>query len=258
MSRNHGLLTALLLTAVLALPASAQLGFPNVELGEIDSECVSVCFGNVATCDQGGTINQVAIEPPFHVRGLRLADADDDFCANQAGITNRVLRLPVTLAAGQVLVFDVDMVADQIGSFSQPLIVNGGEVTDVDVNILAPGPCAPAATDSLCMDNNRFAVRSFWRTDFGTRGNSTKVPDVASDDSGLFYFFNENNWEMLVKVLDGCGVNGHFWVFNAAATNVEYWLTVTDTQTDEVQTYFNPLGQRAVAIQDLDAFATCP
>jgi hypothetical protein len=248
----------LLLTAVLTLPASAQLGFPNVELGEIDTECVSVCFGDVANCDDGGTINQVTIEPPFHVRGLRLADADDDFCANQTGITTRVLRLPVTLAPGQVLVFDVDMVADQIGNFSEPLIVNGGEVTDVDVNVLAPGPCAPSATDTLCLQDNRFAVRSFWRTAFGTRGNSPKVQGVNSDDSGLFYFFNQDNWEMLVKVLDGCGVNNHYWVFNAAATNVEYWLTVTDTQTAEIQTYFNPLNMRATAIQDLDAFATCP
>jgi hypothetical protein len=27
---------------------------------------------------------------------------------------------------------------------------------------------------------------------------------VGTDDSALFWFFEESNWEMLVKVLDGC------------------------------------------------------
>jgi len=256
MSRNRLLLTALLVSFLVTLPAAAQLGFPNAELGEIDTECVSVCFGT--NCNDSGTINQVAIDPPFHVRGLRLASVNDDFCANTPGITTPVARLPVNLQAGQVLVFDVDLVADQIGSFDEPLIVNGGEVVDVQVNVLPPGPCAPSATDTLCMDDNRFAVRSFWRTSFGTRGNSPKVQGVNSDDSGLFYFFNPDNWEILIKVLDGCPINNHFWVFAAATTNVEFTITVTDTQSDLVKVYTNPLNRRAQPIQDTMAFATCP
>ena len=53
----------------------------------------------------------------------------------------------------------------------------------------------------------------------------------ADDGQTLFYFFDPANWEMLVKVLDGCEINNHFWVFAAAATDVEYTLTVTDTET---------------------------
>ena len=63
---------------------------------------------------------------------------------------------------------------------------------------------------------------------------------------------------MLVKVLDGCGVNGHYWVLAAATTNVEYTLRVTDTVTGAVREYFNPLGTRAAAITDTDAFRACP
>ncbi len=50
----------------------------------------------------------------------------------------------------------------------------------------------------------------------------TMVPG-ATNESGLFWFFDDDNWEMLVKVLDGCGTNGHFWVFLAAATDVSTW-----------------------------------
>jgi hypothetical protein len=47
-------------------------------------------------------------------------------------------------------------------------------------------------------------------------------------------------------------------VFFAATTNVELHLTVTDTQTGKIKTYFNPLGTAAPPIQDTSAFATCP
>jgi hypothetical protein len=79
-----------------------------------------------------------------------------------------------------------------------------------------------------------------------------------SDDSGLLWFFDEANWELLVKVIDGCGYNNRYWVFGSAATDVEYQLVVTDTQTGEDAVYTNALGQRAAAINDTSAFATCP
>ena len=59
-------------------------------------------------------------------------------------------------------------------------------------------------------------------------------------------------------MLDGCGVNDHYWVFLAATTNVGYDLTVTDTLHDETRTYSNTRGTNAVPRLDTAAFATCP
>ncbi len=81
---------------------------------------------------------------------------------------------------------------------------------------------------------------------------------TQSEDSAILYFFSQNNWEMLIKVLDGCDINNRFWVFFAATTDVEFTLTVTDTETSQVKVYTNDLGQPADAITDTDAFATCP
>lgn len=81
---------------------------------------------------------------------------------------------------------------------------------------------------------------------------------VASEDSGLFWFFAEDNWEMLVKVIDGCSFNGHFWVFSSATTNVEYTLRIGDTEGGITREYFNALGVNSPAITDTEAFATCP
>lgn len=120
------------------------------------------------------------------------------------------------------------------------------------------GTCVPSAT-SLCVQEDRFRVEVDWRDFRGNRGVGTVVPGVRSEDSGLFWFFNPNNWEILIKVLDNCnGSTNRFWVFAAATTNVEYTLRVTDTLTNQTKVYFNPLGRTSPAITDTDAFATCP
>jgi hypothetical protein len=84
------------------------------------------------------------------------------------------------------------------------------------------------------------------------------VVPVGSADSGLFFFFSANNWEMLVKVLDGCSRDGHHWIFSAATTTVEYRLHVRDTVTGEVVTYLNELGAPARALADTTTLGGCP
>ena len=74
--------------------------------------------------------------------------------------------------------------------------------------------------------------------------------------TGLLYYFDSNNLEFLVKVLDGCSVNGHYWFFAAAATDANFTVTVTDTATGETRQYSNSSGE--MRIIDLSAFATCP
>jgi hypothetical protein len=126
-------------------------------------------------------------------------------------------------------------------------------------------PCAPDA-DTMCLNNGRFKVEVTWRDQHGNTG-SGMVAECGSDDSGIFYFFDEDNWEMLFKVLNGCGYNDHYWVFFAATTNVEFTTRVTDTLTGFVKTYgksgeeivyTNPLGHPADAVTDITAFPTCP
>lgn len=120
---------------------------------------------------------------------------------------------------------------------------------------LDPSSCVPTST-SLCLNHGRFRVEVAWSAN-GSSGAGTVVPG-ASADSGLFWFFSPENWELMVKVLDGCGVNQRYWVFAAATTNVHYVLTVTDTASGRVVRYENPAGRPAAATTDTNAFHTCP
>ena len=135
--------------------------------------------------------------------------------------------------------------------------VHSGTAT-LDVNSVRriPRPvladaCAPGAF-ALCLNEGRFRVEVFFtRTPSGPTLPAPVVP--LTSDTGYFWFFDEVNVELVVKVLDGRSVNGHFWVFYGALSDVEYTVTVTDTQTGTQRTYENLRGSLA-SVADTSAF----
>ncbi len=117
-------------------------------------------------------------------------------------------------------------------------------------------PSCTAGPDHLCLGGGRYRADVVWK-DFSGRTGTGTVASCSTADSGLFWFFDPTNWELMVKVLDGCALNGHHWVFAAATTTVEYTLKVTDTLTGETAVYHNLLGTPAVAVNDTNAL-DCP
>lgn len=124
-------------------------------------------------------------------------------------------------------------------------------VAQVFTASLLAAPCSPSAT-TLCLNAGRFQVEVQWKDSHGRTGPGQAVPITA--DTGDFWFFSPANIELVVKVLDARGVNGNYWVFYGALSNVEYDLVVTDTATNRVKTYSNPQGQFA-SVGDTKAFA---
>jgi hypothetical protein len=107
--------------------------------------------------------------------------------------------------------------------------------------------------DSLRLNGDRFRVKLGWTTRQGLTGPG--ITKNLTGDTGYAFFFSESNVEVLLKVLDGCGINGHFWVFAAGLTNVRTDITVADTQTGAIRIYHNPLDQPFQPIQDTSAMA---
>ncbi|HEV2844255.1 MAG TPA: hypothetical protein VG477_05370, partial [Thermoanaerobaculia bacterium] len=104
--------------------------------------------------------------------------------------------------------------------------------------------CSPNA-ETLCLGpGGRFAARVTLRHP-GTGEEGEGQPLALTRDTGAFWFFGSENLELMVKVLDGRGVNGSFWVYSAALSDVEYTLVVTDTVTGREKTYRNAPGQLA-------------
>ncbi len=179
-----------------------------------------------------------------------------------AGTVEVIEESSETLAGVAAITFD-----NSIARVEIPLSMIGGsgsvDVATIigtlsELTDLAPNQGSLSATEEpgILIQDDRFRVSVEWRDFAGNEGAGRMVS--RSDDSVVYYFFTADNWEMLLKVLDGCENNGNYWVFFAAVTNVEFTITVTDTQTDQQRVFVNPLGQAADAITDTSAFATCP
>jgi len=105
------------------------------------------------------------------------------------------------------------------------------------------GPGGPCLADgsTLCLLGGRFEVRASWRNPHAPFGHGVAAAEAApaSERTGLFTFFDPANVELVVKMLDGRAANGAFWHFYGALSDVEYWVTVRDTDDGTSRTYHN-------------------
>jgi len=150
---------------------------------------------------------------------------------------------------------------------SVPLLVSFGEDANGELYLASlngtlyrlrglSSACLPGP-NTLCLNEGRFRVETEWETPQGGTGVGFARP--LTDDTGTFWFFEEENIEMVVKVIDACvDPFNRFWVFAGGLTNVGVHLTVTDTEVPTLNEYRNPLGTPFQPIQDTNAFETCP
>jgi hypothetical protein len=128
-----------------------------------------------------------------------------------------------------------------------------------NVVVRAPAPLTPCIASSPnehCLVG-RFRVRAQFRKP----GQQTASPATAypiTSHTGAFWFFREGNIELLIKVLDGCPVNGRRWVFGAGLTNLEAEITTTDMVTGESFVIRNPQGVPFQPVLETQALGGCP
>ncbi|HVT18861.1 MAG TPA: hypothetical protein VHQ90_22080 [Thermoanaerobaculia bacterium] len=115
-------------------------------------------------------------------------------------------------------------------------------------------PCVPSTT-AACLFN-RFKVEVTYDA---TPGNGSGPANVVleSSQSVKFTFFDPTNIELILKVLNGCGVNNDWWVFAGGLTDVGVAIKVTDTSTGAVKRYNSTKHQLFQAFADTGAFG-CP
>ena len=112
---------------------------------------------------------------------------------------------------------------------------------------------------TLCIDgapgDRRFRVEVAFQLKGSAPAPAHAIPlaSLGVGAGGVFWFFDASNPELLIKVLDGCSLGGHYWVFYAAGTNVGLTTTVTDTVTGVQRIYTNPVGTAALPVQDTAA-----
>jgi plastocyanin len=126
---------------------------------------------------------------------------------------------------------------------SGPVPLRTGEIRDCN------------SGSSLCLSGGRFQIDATWAAADGSTGRAH--PIALTSDSGYFWFYEPDNVELAVKVLNGCGVNGNYWVFAGGLTNLAVAITVTDAETGLAKKYSSPLGTAFQPILDTAALEAC-
>jgi len=243
-------------------PADSSVTFPTTPVGMTSTFCEGLCYtlngSPPGTCDGSGPESlDRNVSAPFSANHY-VKGATSPTCSGTP------VTLPTNLSSGQVLWFDVNFSPTHDGTFTDTLTISGFSFDLSGSTGTQSTVCSPNAT-TLCIDHHsgdrRFMIQVSFHTSQGggLSGSGQAIPlsSLGVTQGGLFWFFASTNPEMLIKVLDGCGVNSHFWVFFAATTNVGFTVTVTDTLTGHQAIYTNADKHAAPPVQDTSAL-TCP
>jgi PKD repeat protein len=126
--------------------------------------------------------------------------------------------------------------ASDVQSFPASASGFGGDETESESFAIETfaGGCTPSST-RLCLQNDRFQVEVL-------RSGVAQPAIELTPETGTVWFFNAANAEVFVKVLDGRGINQHYWVFYGSLTDRDYTVRVVDTLTGREVSYDNDLG----------------
>ena len=170
----------------------------------------------------------------------------DDFAApsgNPKGMTARTVSdntafpcSPEEIAAARSAA-DSGFGGVDLAEQSSPTGLGLGSGTDCE-------PAGPALTL-----RGGYTVSMCYETYEGRTGDARDW-GLDSSQSALLYFFDRDNVEVLIKVLDGCGINRHRWIFAAPVTDLAFNLHV-ESPTGERWTHRNRLGQTADTAADV-------
>jgi hypothetical protein len=185
-----------------------------------------------------------------------LIDGDDDGELGQGSsrIPHDLGVNSIALSAGTYTLVNSGFNLGQTGAF-QDFITCDGDVQPIQgfSNAFFPG----IPMEQQVWLHNRFVVAVDQISNHSGDGIGTPVR-FGSNDSAFFWFYNDTNFEVQIKVLNACPFASHWWVFIATTSNQAHRIRVGDSTTTQVQTYFRTLGPPAPAVNDIITVFPCP
>lgn len=228
---------------------------PAVELSHADVGDLQVRFrkgsSSVLLADFAPACNATRLDAVFSDFGGAAANT----CGVTGGAVQRSAQALSTFNGASALdtygIDIADTATSKTGTFER-----WGYALDLNCSPLAPPANCTTSSTAHCLQGHRFRVTTEFLTNSGLSGAGVAFP--MTSDTGAFTFFDPANVEVIVKVLNGCGLNGRYWVFMAGLTNVRVYVTVVDVDGGgNSNTYTNPLNTDFVPTFDTNAFV-CP
>ncbi len=116
---------------------------------------------------------------------------------------------------------------------------------------LLEADCTPGDSSS-CLSGSRFLAEVSYRM-APTGPSFPGKPVELTESTSAFWFFDEDNVEVVVKLVDGCAVNGHHWVYATGLTDVAVELVVTDTVSGVDWSLATSVGEAFRPVFDVEA-----
>ncbi len=151
------------------------------------------------------------------------------------------------------------------GYAARVLTLHGPDLFNLDpVKQFIPTTCVPGP-ETACLFDGLFKVEGSMQNfanppvDFTTRVMSFPGSRAESDQAVFFESFDAGNFEVGVKMVNGCGFpEGHslhnYWAFFGGLTNAATEMRITDTVTGQVYSWSNPARSFPQTLGDTAAF----
>ena len=229
---------------------SGTIGLRRYQVQPFQIPTATTCF-IYGSQDYDGWL--VLYRSPFNPASplVNFVDGDDD---GDLGIGSSQLD-NLALTAGEYVLVNSAFSSGGFGNFQTAIHCDNQPIT---------APCngfvySTIPTDQSTCLIDRFLVAIDSVSASPTGGIATPVR-LGSSDTGIFWFYNPQNFEVIIKAIDGCGFNNRWWIFAGALTDQQYRILVFDTHNPSagIKTYFHGIGTPAPAVTDTSAFATCP
>lgn len=196
---------------------------------------------------------------------IRLTWADESTAASEIRIDRRQLgdtfREIATVAAGMESFTDSGLPGGTTFQYRVRVVGTDGLSAFSDIAAGATdGAMAPCDdTNAVCLEGDRFEAMVEWhRSRPAADGGARRMVLPEAPNSALFSSSRSPDPQLLLNVLDGCKVNGHYWLYFATISDVELTVKIRDTQTGRTWAYFNPAGSVPAPVRDVEAFDSCP
>ncbi len=125
----------------------------------------------------------------------------------------------------------------------------------IDVSPCVPGP------NTACLLGGRFEVTGVMENfanppkEFPLHVMDFPGGRAESEQAAFFDSFKQGNFEIGVKMVNGCGLaNGAYWLFAGGLTTADTVVRVLDTVTQEVYEWTNPRDNLPQTLADTSAF----
>jgi hypothetical protein len=199
-------------------------------------------------------------QSPYLCDGLPTSDfiySDEEFSGTAGGSSGGLSFLGNGQVVGQLFGACGSNTDDPCDDASQDTIDGAfGSTYAAIARYLNPsggsGNCR-ADGQTLCLLGGRYEAKVTWRNQYsGASGNGGAVG--LTDFSGLYYFDNAENIELMLKVLDFGG--GVVKVFYGQLTDLEFTLRLRDTASGRTKTYGNSAGNCGAIDQSFQGLAS--